>query len=172
MHDDELPAALERAVQLLREEPRVRDEWRAQLGGAIEKSEVERVWRVRPLVAAAACVAFAAIGAGATAVLLHPRAGATVAADTRPLVRFDLVAPGATRVSIVGDFNGWNPSALQMRRSSDGRLWELEVPLAPGRYTYGFVVDGVLVRDPSAPQAGSDDFGAPSSVVLVRSGGA
>ena len=55
-----------------------------------------------------------------------------------------------------------------MRRSGDGRTWEIEVPLAPGRYAYSFVVDGRLERDPRAPQAVGDDFGSPSSVVMVR----
>ncbi|MGH7679469.1 MAG: isoamylase early set domain-containing protein, partial [Gemmatimonadaceae bacterium] len=83
-------------------------------------------------------------------------------------VRFTLVAPTASHVSIVGDFNGWNPSSLPLRRSADGRTWEVEVPLPPGRYAYSFVVDGALARDPSAPQALDADLGTTNSVVMVR----
>jgi hypothetical protein len=54
-----------------------------------------------------------------------------------------------------------------MRRATDGRAWLLDVPLVPGRHVYSFVVDGDLTADPAAPRAGDDDFGVPSSVVLV-----
>jgi 1,4-alpha-glucan branching enzyme len=85
----------------------------------------------------------------------------------RSTVRFVLVAPYASRVSLVGDFNRWNPRAMPMRRSADGRAWLLDVPLAAGRHVYSFVVDGDLAPDPTAPRSGDDDFGVPSSVVLV-----
>jgi hypothetical protein len=57
-----------------------------------------------------------------------------------------------------------------MSRSSNGQTWEVEVGLAPGRYTYAFVVDGQLARDPAAAQSAHDDFGTPSSVLLVKDG--
>jgi len=85
----------------------------------------------------------------------------------RSTVRFVFVAPYASNVALVGDFNGWNPSKMPMRRSADGRAWLIDVPLAPGRHVYSFVVDGDLAADPAAPRAGDDDFGVPSSVVLV-----
>jgi 1,4-alpha-glucan branching enzyme len=86
-------------------------------------------------------------------------------------VRFALVAPGATRVSLVGDFNQWDAKATPMRQLGDGRLWIVEVPLAPGRHVYAFVVDGDVTPDPAAPRAGEEDFGTPSSVVLVGARG-
>jgi len=47
----------------------------------------------------------------------------------------------------------------------------IEVPLAPGRYGYAFVLDGRrFVADPAAPRALGDDFGAPTSVVTVGGG--
>jgi 1,4-alpha-glucan branching enzyme len=85
----------------------------------------------------------------------------------RSTVRFVFVAPYASRVSLVGDFNGWNAGAMPMRRTADGRAWLLDVPLVPGRHVYSFVVDGDLAPDPTAPRAAEDDFGVPSSVVLV-----
>jgi 1,4-alpha-glucan branching enzyme len=87
-------------------------------------------------------------------------------------VRFVFVAPYASRVALVGDFNKWNPNVMPMRRSADGRAWMIDVPLAPGRHVYSFVVDGDLAPDPAAPRAGDDDFGVPSSVVLVNASGA
>lgn len=83
-------------------------------------------------------------------------------------VHFTLVAPQAERVSVVGDFNHWDPARTPLRRDADGRRWEITIPLAPGRYEYSFLVDGVLATDPSAPRAPGADFGAPNSIVFVR----
>jgi serine protease AprX len=83
-------------------------------------------------------------------------------------VRFSFVAPSAARVSLVGDFNRWDPIALPLRRGGDGRTWEVEVRLPPGRYSYSFVVDGRLARDPAAPQDAADDYGSANSVLLLR----
>jgi len=84
------------------------------------------------------------------------------------VVRFELAAPAAGRVSLVGDFNGWDPAAMPLRRVRQGGAWVVEVPLPPGRHAYAFMVDGALVVDPAAPRAADEDFGVPSSVVLVR----
>jgi predicted carbohydrate-binding protein with CBM48 len=91
------------------------------------------------------------------------------AAETRdrPDVQFVFVAPGAVSVSVVGDFNDWNPRVTPLHAARVG-VWEVSVPLAPGRHRYAFVVDGRLWRpDPAAPRAVEDDFGAPNSVVTV-----
>jgi hypothetical protein len=83
-------------------------------------------------------------------------------------VKFVLVAPQAARVSLVGDFNGWDPAATPMQRTPTGGTWSVVVPLRPGRHEYAFVVDGKhWLPDPSAPLAPVDGFGAPNSVVLV-----
>jgi len=82
------------------------------------------------------------------------------------LVTFVLVAPGAQRVAVAGDFNDWATSRLQLQRG-DGGVWTATVPLAPGRYAYSFVVDGDRwVADPAMPAA-PDDFGTPSSILTV-----
>jgi hypothetical protein len=84
-------------------------------------------------------------------------------------VKFVLVAPQAARVSLVGDFNRWDPSATPMERTPTGGTWSVVVPLSAGRHEYAFVVDGKQwLPDPSAPLAPVDGFGAPNSVVLVR----
>jgi 1,4-alpha-glucan branching enzyme len=121
--------------------------------------------------AIAAGLVCALLGAGTTAALLLSRqtveTGVTAESGVLP-VRFRLVAPDAGQVSLVGDFNRWDPVALPLRRSADGRTWEVEVRLRPGRYSYSFVVDGRLARDPAAPQEGGDDYGSPNSVLLLR----
>lgn len=182
--------ALGRVIAELRTPVPVRAEWRAGLArglatlpppAATPRRAVRR-WTFRPLTAIAAAVVCAVVGATVAVVLLgsgRRSSSAEVLAtltSTMPLpgehggrstVRFVFVAPYASRVSLVGDFNKWNPAAMPMRRSADGRAWLLDVPLPPGRHVYSFVVDGDLAPDPAAPRAGDDDFGVPSSVVLV-----
>jgi hypothetical protein len=168
-----VPMQLRDAVQLLREDVEPNDLWRQRVLRRVSAEQRgvrrERRWSVRPWVAIAAGVACMAAGATiAGLVVRRAEAPVVAAAPGVPGVRFTLVAPGATTVSIVGDFNGWSEGALPLRRSADGRTWEIEVPLAPGRYAYAFVVDGRIARDPSAPRAAGDDFGTPNSVVMVR----
>jgi Carbohydrate-binding module 48 (Isoamylase N-terminal domain) len=99
-----------------------------------------------------------------------PDALALPTRDTlRDGVKFVLVAPQAARVSLVGDFNRWDPAATPMERTPTGGTWSVVVPLSAGRHEYAFVVDGKQwLPDPSAPLAPVDGLGAPNSVVLVR----
>lgn len=90
------------------------------------------------------------------------------AGAAREAVQFVLTAPGASQVSLVGDFNDWDPDAMPLRATADGEVWSVTVPLAPGRHEYAFVVDGTRwVPDPAAPPSPGADFGAPNSVVTV-----
>jgi hypothetical protein len=181
--DEGLPEALRPAARLLRDVAPPSDLWRQRLLREIEAASPPRVgrvpfadsqarWSVRPIAAIAAGLLCVLIGAGSVAIVQRdsatPLAARTALNTPPPRVRFTLLAPNASHVSIVGDFNGWNPSALPLRRSADGQTWEVEVTLAPGRYAYSFVVDGALARDPSAPQARDDDFGSVNSVVMVK----
>ena len=83
-------------------------------------------------------------------------------------VQFIFLAPSASTVSIVGDFNGWDPDSTPLRAGRDPGVWVVEVPLTPGRHVYSFIVDGrQWFPDPltaRAPESGPD---VPSSVVLV-----
>ena len=91
------------------------------------------------------------------------------AVDTSPQqVQFMFVAPAATRVALVGEFNDWDPSATPMSRMGGG-AWHVALPLTRGRHVYAFVVDGSSwVADPQAPLAPERWFGAQNSVVLVN----
>lgn len=83
------------------------------------------------------------------------------------VVKFVFVAPTAAKVSLVGDFNGWDPQATPMQRT--GGTWTVTLPLRAGRHLYSFVVDGSQwMPDPSAPLAPEDGFGNANSVVLVE----
>jgi len=52
-------------------------------------------------------------------------------------------------VSVIGDFNNWNPLTNPMRRREDG-WWFAEVPLTRGHHHYLFLVDGEERLDPRA----------------------
>jgi Carbohydrate-binding module 48 (Isoamylase N-terminal domain) len=185
-------SGLEEVIGELRAEAPVRRAWREDvlsevqaLARADRRAESgARRWTISPPTAIAAALAFTALGAAAAAgvyslrdsdtqtiVTRLPEAAAPPSALRPPPVRFALVAPGASRVSLVGDFNRWDAQATPMRQLGDGRLWLVEVPLPPGRHVYAFVVDGDVTPDPAAPRAGEEDFGTPSSVVLVGARG-
>jgi 1,4-alpha-glucan branching enzyme len=107
-------------------------------------------------------------GSGVTTAALTATAS-QLAAPATQMVQFVFVAPDANSVSLVGDFNDWNAKATPLR-SLSGNLWSVEVPLAPGRYNYIFMVDGTrMVADPAAPRAPADEFGQTTSVVTVGS---
>jgi 1,4-alpha-glucan branching enzyme len=83
-------------------------------------------------------------------------------------VSFVFLAPAATNVSVVGDFNDWDTGATPLARVDERGIWTVTLPLRPGRYLYMFVVDGTRwAPDPAAPVAPDDGFGVPNSVVTV-----
>jgi hypothetical protein len=100
----------------------------------------------------------------------------SVAATQLPVsdtvVRFVYVAPGASRVSVVGDFNQWDSTKTPMRRGQREGEWIVTLPLPEGRHLYSFVVDGAWNVDPTAPLAPDDGFGHANSVKLVGRGSA
>jgi hypothetical protein len=98
-----------------------------------------------------------------------PVAGPRLPESVTPrAVKFILIAPKAARVSLVGDFNGWDASKNPMTAQDTDGTWTVFVPLQPGLHTYSFVVDGTnFVADPAAPIAPDDGYGHKSSVVLV-----
>ncbi len=168
------PAARERVMQALLEEARPlgrRGTWSWLL-----RPKLVRIPPIGALAAAAVVMVAVAIAArsgvndGATAVN-RGASTATQASSVRDkLVNFVLVARSASSVALVGDFNSWDRSTTPLRASGAG-VWSIAVPLTPGRHEYAFVVDGQRwVADPEAARTTADDFGAPSSVVLVAEG--
>ena len=170
------PGAAERAWQWLRR-PRVLRVTPLAVGGGVAG--------LAGLAAAAALVLAAGLGGDDR---VGPPPDSTIASADRPaatepspvgadpaaeaagrqVVQFVLVAPAAREVALVGDFNDWDTHATPLRATASDGLWTVEVPLAPGRHRYAFVVDGEEWRsDPGAPRASGADFGTPSSVVTV-----
>lgn len=62
-------------------------------------------------------------------------------APVKETVLFEYFDPSAKIVTVVGDFNRWNPTARPLKRDAGG-LWKVKVRLAPGTYQYKFVVNG------------------------------
>jgi 1,4-alpha-glucan branching enzyme len=81
-------------------------------------------------------------------------------------INFICHAPQAKTVSLVGDFNGWNPAAHHMKQMPD-RSWLLNVELKHGHHRYAFLVDGVLTLDPHAQGVTRNDKGERVSLVPV-----
>ncbi|MGV3708304.1 MAG: isoamylase early set domain-containing protein [Gemmatimonas sp.] len=148
------------------------------------RSFFARSFAVRPLTAIAACLLAMLSGVAGTLAVTR-NAPATVSSaeaspplvnaantrtsDNRQIVRFALVARGAASVSLVGDFNNWDPQSTPLRMAPDGTTWFIDMPLAAGRHVYAFMVDGDIIPDPSAPRVADRDFGVQNSVILVGS---
>ncbi len=84
------------------------------------------------------------------------------------VVEIVFTAPQAASVTIVGDFNGWDPRRTQLIRASHDGLWRARLKLSPGVYQYSFVIDGSdWVGDPLAKSVLADGFGGTNSVIVV-----
>jgi len=81
-------------------------------------------------------------------------------------VNFICNAPEAQSVSLVGDFNQWNPAAHPMKQQPD-RAWLLRVELKHGHHRYAFLVDGQLTLDPRAQGITRNDQNERVSLIPV-----
>ena len=85
-------------------------------------------------------------------------------------VNFICNAPQAQSVSLVGDFNGWDPQRTRMIRLDHEGRWTARLKLPPGVHQYSFVIDGsTWVPDPGAKTTLADGFGGRNSVIIVDS---
>jgi len=85
-------------------------------------------------------------------------------------VQFVLVAPDAKKVSVVGDFNGWDVDhAGYQAQHRGGGVWSVTAPVPVGHHRYSFVVDdSVWVADPTAPRVVDNDYGVTNSAIVVQ----
>ncbi len=83
-------------------------------------------------------------------------------------VHFQIHAPGAQQVELVGNFNNWTPGMIRLLGPDASGHWTAEVSLPEGRYEYQFLVNGkVWVTDPAAPAHRPDGFGRENAVIDV-----
>ncbi len=127
------------------------------------------VYQVRPALAAAAVVILVAAGVlGGSFRDRAPTAVEAAAAPSTILVRFELVAPNADRVSLAGSFNDWQPDGVRLIQNPETGVWTGTVPLRPGEHQYMFVIDGAeWIPDPDAHAQVDDGFGQTNSVIVV-----
>ncbi|MBN2534080.1 MAG: isoamylase early set domain-containing protein [Spirochaetales bacterium] len=83
------------------------------------------------------------------------------------LVSFSLAAPEAESVSLVGNFNNWNPDTAKMVKENG--IWEIKVELKKGQvYTYNYVINGEeWITDPDSLLNVDDGFGGESSILKL-----
>jgi len=162
---DETPLVLKQAIAELREGSVVPDEWRAELLAKVPRR------RRRPAIVRWAPIAIAAAICLGVGMKVGRTRSESMVGGSASRVRFSIRAPLAARVSLVGDFDRWDPAAVPMRRDGDGETWTVDVHLPPGRHVFAYAVDGDLKTDPNAARAVEDDFGVPSSVIVVATAG-
>jgi hypothetical protein len=74
--------------------------------------------------------------------------------------------PSVEKVTVVGSFNNWDPSATPLQRQNG--VWSTILVLAPGSYEYMFFENGAhWVTDPLAVQTRDDGFGGANAVLDV-----
>lgn len=87
-------------------------------------------------------------------------------------VHFELHAPGAHKVELVGTFNQWRPGTIGLEGPDASGHWVATVELPEGRYEYLFLVDGrQWVVDPGARVVRPDGFGKVNAVIEVSGEG-
>ena len=82
-------------------------------------------------------------------------------------VNFSFPAPQAKRVSLVGDFNDWDPTSHPMKKDKKG-VWKISLNLYPGTYQYNFFADGAWLNDPHCTDRVQNPFGTFNCVKKVE----
>lgn len=85
----------------------------------------------------------------------------------RNTVEFRIHKPRARFVSVVGDFNNWNPENDLLTKGSDG-IWRLTKHLPVGKYLYKYVIDGKWAPDLYNSASASDVTGEICSVLKIQ----
>jgi hypothetical protein len=85
------------------------------------------------------------------------------------VVHLSLEAPEAEAVSVVGDWNDWDPKAHVMKDENGDGVWEVRIEVSKDReYEYQFLLNGdKWIPDPNAPLHVSDGFGGKNSVLNI-----
>jgi hypothetical protein len=72
----------------------------------------------------------------------------------------------ANKVIVAGSFNGWNEDGYRMKKKAGA--WTFPIYLAPGKYTYKFIVDGKWMIDPGNELWEENEVGTGNSVLWVE----
>ena len=79
-------------------------------------------------------------------------------------VTFSIYSPDAEEVTLIGDFNNWNPKKHPMKKDGNG-LWAKSVIIPPGQYEYKYLIDGEWKEDPQNILTVPNSYGTRNSVL-------
>lgn len=82
--------------------------------------------------------------------------------------RFLFRGASGESVTVCGDFDNWDPFMLEMSETAPG-IYELEIPLPPGKHYYNFIYRGEALTDPLNPDKAARREGREVSVLSVAS---
>lgn len=82
-------------------------------------------------------------------------------------VEFRLYQPEARLISIVGDFNNWNPENDLLEKDKNG-LWRLRKTLPRGIYRYMYIIDGEWTVDLYNDKTASNGTGGICSLISIK----
>ena len=88
---------------------------------------------------------------------------------TKPVckVTFSVEAKEATTASVVGDFNGWNPSEGILSKLKTGTFKNtFELP-KDASYEFKYVIDGVYINDSEADALVWNEFAGAENGILA-----
>ncbi len=128
-----------------------------------------RSWLMRQRGRLVSAIAGAAVMFVIMMSLDHYRPAADVPGKTELVtVHFELHAPGASQVELLGDFNSWKTGNIVLAGPDASGHWTATVQLPEGRHEYIFLVDGDRwIADPKAATVRPDGFGHVNAVIQV-----
>ncbi|NEN22525.1 alpha-amylase [Cryomorpha ignava] len=80
---------------------------------------------------------------------------------------YESMNPGAGKIALKGNFNGWNQAATPLQKDDDS--WSANLILEPGLYEYLVVEDGKEMLDPNNPNKKDNGQGGFNSTFRVGS---
>ena len=72
------------------------------------------------------------------------------------------------QVNLFGQFNSWDRNNLPMNDKDGNGVYEISIPLDPGRYEYKFYVDGAELIDPRNPVKVPNGLGDYNSIIIIE----
>ena len=84
----------------------------------------------------------------------------------RRKVNFEIWAPKAKNISLMGTFNHWNAKSHPMKQDQDG-CWRKSIMAVPGRYEYRYLIDGKWENDPANSNCCPNEYGTFNNVIEV-----
>lgn len=151
--------------QLERLQTRAPDGFLDQVMDALPPFRRKKVRRARPR--SGMLIAAALAGAAATLLILFST-GRFQPLETQSQVgfHFELHAPGADTVELLGTFNHWKMGDIVLDGPDASGHWTATVELPEGRHEYIFLVDGERwVADPRGTTHRPDGFGQVNTVI-------